>query len=292
MNLVPLDIGGTLRWRAPERATGTPTVIVYGPSGDVRVASASATLDSVNTTISGAAQAGQRTFNVASSASVTVGDRYLVGPNDGGQTEFVTIDSVPASGVIQTQHPLLYSYTTGDAFVGTYLSVSISAAVVDTPGKNWRAEFTWATADGNQPNGMLRFDVVRHWVNWVPCTMDDLRLLDPKVTERVAATFDHDRNMQLALYDVIRDVNTSLDAEGVLDVGDDEWAELVALRAIVRVSHSMGPSGPGVAYRELWETRYRERLDILKGQLVLDTDQDGDPEPHEQALLGGRFYRA
>lgn len=292
MKLVPLDIGGTIRWRAPLRATATPTVVVYGPTGDVRVASANATLDSVNTTVSGSYAAGSVVLNVADSSDIAVGDRYLVGPNNGGRSEFVTVSAVPASGVVQLQHPLMHGYTSNDLFVGTYQSVAIAAATADTPGENWRAVFSWEVSSVDQPNGTVRFDVVRHWVNYVPCTMDDVRLLDTKVTERVAETFDHDRNLEMALYDVLRDINVSQKAEGVLDVGDDEWSELVALRALARIGASMGASGPGAAYRELWEGRYASRLETIRGQLVIDADQDGDPEEHEQAALGGKLVRA
>lgn len=296
MQFIPRDVGGTIRWRAPLRATATdgtdatPTVIVYNEGGGEAVASANATLHVVNTTTSSALAAGGTTLTITSATGVVRGDELLLGPNIVGESEFVKIKGVDSAGLtIVLAHPSLYTYASGVSLEGTYQSTTIAASVVAKSYQNWRAVFSWLLLGVQQGVGIVRFDVIRHWISHQPCTLNDLRSLDPLVTQRMASTYDWEAGLDAALNLVIRECNQNLRAAAIL--ADDDWRELVALRFLsAYVGPALGERGD--VYTKTWESRYRASYAVFKPQLVSDEDEDGAIATQEKGRgLGGELHR-
>lgn len=287
MHTVGKDIGGTVRKRANRRPDASPTVeILTTEGGSLIAAGTAATPSSVNTTTTQAVTAGKPdTFTLTSAASVVVGDEYLLGPNASGQREFVKCAGI--NGLIFTpQFPPLYTYASGVAFVGTYISYDLAAANAGTAG-SYQARFSWKLATVDQEVLVLRFDIVDYGVSHVPCTMNDIRVLDPKVTTRLASDFDYDRGLAAALNEVLRELNESNSALGLLT--DDDWRELVALKFMTLAARQWGQSYKDT--REMWEEQYQQRYVRWKSQFFVDKDQDGTVQSHEGNSYGIRIGR-
>lgn len=295
MLAIPRDIGGTIRVRAPRRATiaggadATPTVVIHNEDGGTQIASQNATLDAVNTTTDGVTAAGATTVPLTATTNIVRDDEYWIGPNALGQSEFVKVAGITSADSVTLRHPTLYGYATGVSFEGTYQSVVITAAQVADSFTNWRAVFSWTLLGVAQPPLVVRFDVVRHWLQHQPCTMSELRGYDPKVTERVADSFDWEWAMAQALGDVLREVNQTRRALSAL--GEDDWVDLVALKVLSDyVGGQLGDLGE--VYRATWQARYQSELKRLETQLCYDEDEDGVIEAHEKGRgRGGMLYR-
>lgn len=297
MFLIPRDIGGTVRWRAPRRPDASPTVGITNASGGTEVASGTAaTLSLINTTLSAAASPGDEALSVASTTGMARGDEYLVEDSTTGQFEFCRVKLVFSATRVDLQYPLRYSYASSSPFRGTYISYAVSSSAVTRSEDSWRARFAWAISAVSQQPLVMLFDVVRHWPsgNSVTntmgvCNMNTIRDYDPMVTYKMAVGYDFESNIMRAYDDVIRDVNQSMRAASVIP--DDVWEPLTALKFLAAyVGAAQGTRNEG--YREYWTARYAERFGVLKGQLTSDHDEDAAVESHERGVFGGELFRA
>ncbi len=91
MRYVTKDKAPALAFYLPSRPSTAGSAVVYGAGGDALQSSPTVTLDSVNTTLSGAATAGAATLALTSASSVVAGRRYLVGGAEETGGETVTV---------------------------------------------------------------------------------------------------------------------------------------------------------------------------------------------------------
>lgn len=293
---IPRAVGGTVRWRAPARPDAAPTVQVLDAGGGERVAAATAaTLHTCATTTSAVAAAGATVVSVTSANNVTPGEEYLIGSLD-RPTDFVKVQSVSGTD-LTLQHPLLYAVANGATFTATYIDYTITAAVANEAYEDWQARFTWLDGTVAQPEGVVRFDVVRYApARTIPLitaspffTLNDLRMLEPKVTLKLADTFDYEWTFAQSMNDACRHINASLKAGGIVQDDDFRW-----LGAYQFLAEYAGPL-LGERYertQKQWKDRYISKLDTLKSQLTVDANQNLAISDHEHGTLGGLTYRS
>jgi hypothetical protein len=146
--------GQSIYFDVPEgRPDPSPTVAVFlstntddGPTEAATTGSTS--VDSVNTTLGSAATAQSNQVSVASATGIARGRRYLLTDLDGDQE---WIEVIALSGTtVTTRQPLVNSYASGSALVGTRITISILDSwaadlnkisdVLWTSWRSWRTE--------------------------------------------------------------------------------------------------------------------------------------------------------
>jgi len=146
------------------------------------IASSSATLDTVSTTISAAAgysQTNRRSITLTSGTGVVVGRRYVL-TNASGQREIVIPSAVNGTAVT-AEEPLAFDYATNATFIGLRHVFTLSSANVGTDKINvwgispnldapastttrsppYRVEWQYSTAGGVPRTSWTTYDVCR-----------------------------------------------------------------------------------------------------------------------------------
>lgn len=157
-----LDTAGTLLYDPPEMGRASAaTVIIYDPDGVQHVASQSATIDTANTTLSAGASAGASTVTVTATTGITVGRRYLL-TAAAGHREWARVVSVNTSTkVVTLAESLHYAYASADTFVGTRLSVAVSAVQATPRAEGYEARWSYTIASVAY-YGISLFNIVRY----------------------------------------------------------------------------------------------------------------------------------
>ena len=157
------DKAGTIYFDCPEGRPSVATVTVKTNKGgdlpDAAVEDANATIDTVTTTIAaGWVATAPRTVPLASATGVTVGRDYLI-TTAAGREEWVHITALSGTTATVRSTPG-FDLTTGDTFVGTRLTIAITAANAATRAHNYRCAWEY-TVGGVQYEGENLFDIVR-----------------------------------------------------------------------------------------------------------------------------------
>ena len=204
--------GQTFFYDPPElfRPSGTPTVEVFSTDEDDDGTAESATtgacsVDSVNTTLSGAVSAGDTSLALTSSTGVSKGRRYLLTDSD-GECEFVEIAG--ASGTSATlRHPLVNGYASGSTFQGTRISIGVDstwiaddANLTDSPelaagASGYRLRWAY-TVNGVATIGVSYADLVRYQAKNLVTPLDVDRLF-PGWIDRLAPDYRADQGAAL-----------------------------------------------------------------------------------------------
>lgn len=297
MLVLPRDIGGTIRVRAPRRPDAAPTVEILTKSGGAKVAAGTAaTLSTASTTLNGAHADKVSVLTLVSTTGMAAGDEIVLGTSY-RPTDFVLVSSVDSATQVTLVHPTMRAYATGVAVVGTYISYTIAAASLDVSERDWQARFTWAFGAVTQPTLIVRFDVSRYAAAYGPPTLtgspyptiNDIRLHDPLIRDKLATTFDYEQAIQRAVSEVVRDLNAGQDASAL--VHDDDFRELAALKFLADFAGpTMGPDKS--EQRDAWVARYKDRFAAIASQIASDADADNAIEEHEKGGFTGWAYRA
>lgn len=125
--------GQSFFYDPPEgRPSGTPTLQVFLAGGDdtgtAESAAGACSVDSVNTTLNGAASAGSRSLTLTSGSSVTRLRRYLLTDTNGEQ-EWCEVHGVNGTAVT-LKHPLINDYASGSTFQGCRISAAVDSTWV------------------------------------------------------------------------------------------------------------------------------------------------------------------
>jgi len=159
---IGLDTAGTLVFDPTE--LGRPsvaTVTLNTPGGVEHVASQSATIDSVNTTLSANATVDDMTVTLTAITSIEVGRRYII-TNADGQLEWVRVAAVDtATKVVTLADPLAFAYEAADTFVGGRLTVAITAGQATPLAEGYEALWSY-TIDSVAYTAISLFNVVRY----------------------------------------------------------------------------------------------------------------------------------
>ncbi len=289
MRYAPRSLPYTLRCRAPLRPDAGPTVeILTGSGGTIVAAGTAATLSPVSTVLDTPADPGASVLDVTSTSAIANADELLLGPNADGKTEWVTVIGSTSTDVLLANR-LRYGYASASYLRGTHISYALTSADTATIRRNCRVIFSWGYGAASQPPLIERFDIVRHWVGHQPATLNDVLLHDARALDRLPPEYDVERGLDRAFSEVLRDLNGARRVGAALC--DDDWRDVVALKFLATfVGGAMGERGK--PYRERWEARYVERIEILESQTVVDENEDGVIAKTEEGVFGGRTERS
>lgn len=164
--------GQVLLLRVPQGRPASATFSVFadsvGDDGEEEFSGA-ATVDAVNTTVStasGAGQADPRRLDLASTAGIVAGRKYLL--NEGQVSEWVEPLQVTATHV-RLRHPLVHAYSVAAAFVSTYIEAAVddgwaadrgNISDLSDPNPDYRVRWV-SVIGGEEREAYSFFDLVR-----------------------------------------------------------------------------------------------------------------------------------
>jgi hypothetical protein len=274
----------TLVFDAPEGVpTGNGTVNVY-TSGtnllDGFSADTTATLSSLDTTMSTAAERYDRSIIVASTTGATTGAPVILDANANGQYERHVIDGVNAtSGAIYLVDPVEYdTHTTSSTVKSPRLTASLTTTHTATR-RRWcvvRWEYT-ATVDGVSKTCVHheRLDIVRYdyRAQALP-SQEEIESIYPLWSEIIGR---RGQDMQAILNGALNEVEFELEAESVEPdqiVDTSKLRYVVALRAIMNAIDSQ--PGDNELKMERWGQRFSRAWSTLRASpMWVDRDSDG-----------------
>lgn len=280
---IALDIGGTLTLD-PTEATGRPTsatlIITKPGSSTVHVASTSATLDSINTTLSVAAAVGAQTITVDSVTGIAVG-RVILLRNASGQHERALVTKTATSTVVTLAEPLEYAYASADAVVSDRLTYALSAANATPEGEAYKVAWTYVIGGVTYRRNAF-YDVVRSVWPTVILRADRFKVLGGRWARDILQRPGLDgRDFE----DEIAEATTTLrkqilarDRRPSLFLGFDQFEKTIAFGVILERVR-MGELG-GKFDSELfdhWQTQYAQEFDLA---LAATRQYDGSDDSH------------
>ncbi len=278
-------IGGTVETQFLDRQPASCMVSVYSSTGALKVSSAAAVVDTVNTTLSGAAAARARTVDVTSATSIVVGRRYrLGGPNGTEADEVVTVKSLTAS-TCTLWAPLGVAHVSGATFRGTRVSYAVTSTQADAVWTNGWATFT-------PPAGDTLTEAVECYLTKIPdflCDESDLRLVFPKLGLNLDAETDMVAALREARDETLLDLGGKNRAHAFL--GFAELRRQCALKFWLLRRYSFGDEWS--AQMDKLEAEYDKRKTEIIANLPIDADQDGITSGgNDVGFTVGRLERA
>lgn len=279
MRFVEVSRATTLHHDLPRRPSAAGTYSVQSVTGSEVQASAAASLDAVNTTLSGAAVEGAASVTVTSATGITAGRRYLIGgPQDVGG-EWVTVRSVSGTTVTLVRR-LSQAHASGATWQSTRVSFALPSIV--TPARAYRVVYVWPTAD-DQPAATIPFDVTR-WTPVTTLTAEDIRALDPLWSKRVPSSSWLPDIIAEAWETLCRRIASQIDPGALVGTVDLTTAHGYLVRALL--AETAGQTTEAAAYRDDLRRRYAQELDGTLATLATDAAQSG------AATARSGWYRA
>jgi hypothetical protein len=270
--LIPYNLAHSVSVDLPQRPDATPTWSFQEESGGV-LSSGTVTLDSVNTTLSGAAAAGASTLSVTSATGITVGRRYLVGGHEDAGGEQITVRAISGT-TITPARPLYAAKASGAAFQTTRITAAISATT--SVGRDRRLVITWAVSSTSQPPYVVPAVVARYHPH-TALTLDWLSDLDPIARKRFPAGLWFPALRDAAWEMLLAHVASRLDPGAAVGTVQLTTAHGYLVRALL-----LETAGPDYAtdYERAMQ-RYQAERDAALTLIGIDNDQDGVVEEHE-----------
>ncbi|HEY6017591.1 MAG TPA: hypothetical protein VIU16_12460 [Gaiellaceae bacterium] len=285
MIFLPYNAARAVAFDLPQRADATPTFVVYTPQGGTQQASASVTLDAVDTTLGGAAAAGAQTVSVASAAGVTVGRKYLIGGSEDTGGERVTVTGVSGTTVTLARK-LRLAHASGAAFQSSRVTCAVSA--IATVARHYRIEIAWSVGGTAQPPFERTFDVVRYVPESNVTAFDDVADTDPVSGKRLPAGVWFPATRDAAWDEILDHVAAKVDPGAIVS----STALSRAHRYLIRALLAETGGDEWAAYRDDMRKRFAEVLDGALGAAAIDNDGDGVIEPNEGWMRGIPLARA
>ncbi len=239
--------GQSLTHRAVQGRPSAVTFAVYRDAyGDDQAPefSGTATIDTVNTTITvaaGYAQNDNRTITVASATGIVTGRKYLLSGN--GQSEWVEPVYILSTTIIVRQ-PIAGDFATGAALASTYATAAIDDTWVallanlsdlSNPWPDYRIKWT-ATIGGSSFVEYGFFDVARENANY-SVDIEDVNLRAPGLRDSMPTDYRADNGATLlrsAWYALQADFNSlGLTTESIRDAQFIDEAMILKCLAIL-----------------------------------------------------------
>lgn len=276
MDWVQLATARTLTAYMTVRPSSAGTFTVNAPSGAVQQSATAATLDSVDTTLSGAAVAGASTLSLTSASGVAVGTRYLVGGSEDVGGEFVLVAGL--SGTTATlARRLQRAHAAGAAFQGTRASFAVGASAVGSVGRGWRIEYT---ATGLPSVYVHPFDVTR-FAPVSGLTVDGLRSREPQVLAAVSSGAWLPEVIEQTWQMVLRRIAQKASPGGFVGIVDLTEAHAYLARATILETAGEEHAPRRDDYRQ----RFQEEFEAALAAAAYDANGDG------AARTGAGWYR-
>lgn len=312
-------VGQSFFYDPPEgRPTGTPTLIVYramsdDEAGGVTATTGACSIDSVNTTLAVAANAGDSTISVGSGTGIARGRRYLLTDVDGDR-EWIEVISVNGTAVGLRQ-PLRNAYAvTTSTFVGCRISAAIADAfvqnksnltdILDPNNRLWitsQSDMSWIpgaagyrlrwsyTVASVPTIGVSYADLVRYQAKNLVSPLDVDRRF-PNWIDRLPTDYQEDQGVGLIdeAFQAVK-MDALGDAQVIRRLRNTEvLRELVIYRAnlvALEASAMAGGKGANTETVQLARTLYQQRYDQLFREPKVPVDQTGQGSSAEPRRL-------
>lgn len=273
---VQKDVGGTIYTdELDERPDASPTFSVLTPSGG-SLGTGTGTVDTVNTTLTGAAAAGSTSATVTSASGITVGRRYLIGGTEETGGEWATVTAI-ASTTLTLARPLVRAQASGAAVQGTRVSCTVTAAMAASIDRACRVEITYTVSAATRPVVSVEFDVTRYRLT-TGLTLDHVRDLDPTLAKRAATGTVWPRVLSAAWERIVDRVGLQHAPGGLVGAIDLTQPHAIAARLLI-AEQSLDPEG--IARAAELRARLDTELTVHLSARAFDDDQDGAIESHE-----------
>lgn len=279
-------VGGTIETQFLDRTLTSCTVGVYTAEGAAKVAAGTAaTVDTVATTLSGAAAARATSVTVTSASGIVTNRRYRIGTTGTAEApEVVTVKSVSGT-TVTLWAPLVVAHASGAAFAGTRVSYAVTSTQADNTWINGWATFTPTSGDPVT-------EAVECYLTKIPeflCDESDLRLVFPKLSKNIDAELDLPAALREARDATLLDLGGKNRAQTFL--GANEFRRQAALKFWLLRRYAFGDEWTDQMDR--LKAEYDERKTELIATMPIDADQDGTTSgQNDYAFTVGRIERA
>lgn len=279
-------VGGTVETQFLDRYVTSCTVGVYTAEGSAKVAAGTtATVDTVNTTLSGAAAARATSVTVTSATGIATNRRYRIGTTGTAEApEVITVKSVSGT-TVTLWAPLLVAHASGAAFAGTRVSYAVTSTAADVTWVNGWATFTPTSGDPVT-------EAVECYLTKIPeflCDESDLRQVFPKLSRNIDAELDLPAALRLARDEVLLDLGGKNRAQTFL--GANEFRRQAALKFWLLQRYAFGDEW--TQQMDKVEAEYEKRKTELIATMPIDADQDGTTSgQNDTGYTVGRLERA
>jgi len=293
IQFVQKDKGGTIYSDVVDTAPArweddpAPTVTIYERTGGELVASQAATLGP-STTLSAASAAGTSSVTLTAVTSINVGDTLCLGPNTGGQWEWVTVNSVTsATKVLTLRDDLQYTYANADVIKSHRLSIALTAANADAIYENARALWAYEVATNQARTDTTIFHVSK-WVPKQTLRDQDVLIRQPRAHDLLGS---RQRLTQLIRdvweRDILEDLGVMFNPGALLSGDVLRQAHLYRVLAEIALmaGDEEGQQHNNVLYQTAWER--------VMQQTLADVDGDGEVDDNDiiRSTMTGRVYR-
>lgn len=260
--------GGVIETYFLDRQVTSCAVTLYTNIGSAKVSAATCTIDTLNTTLSAATEAGDTTIDLASATSCVVGRRYLVGTVGGTYTpETITVRSLAASTATLCA-PLLADHQIGATVKGVRAWYTVSAAACDNVWVNGFADFN--PADGSD----IQTEHVECFLRKIPeqgCDETDIRMVFPPAAKALDTEFDVRAGIKQARDRFLYDLGGKNRAHAF--IGTDIFRQCVAIKFWLLRAFAMGDEWADQIKR--LQAEYDHLITDIQTQNPADNDQDG-----------------
>lgn len=260
-------IGGTVETYFLGTQPASCTATLYTGDGGLKL-TASATVDSVSTTLSSTAAKGATTLALASATGVVVGRRYLVGTASASQPlEVVKVRDLTAS-TATLWGPTMAQHLSGAAFKGAKVTLTVPAANADTLW--WDGYCDFNPTDGSD----VQTEAVDCVLRKIPANLideTDVQRVFPKAQKILDAELDMPAALREARDEFLRMFGGKNRAHCALGV--DHFRRPAALTFWILRRYSLGEAyAPEI---DLMEKERDVLIQKLESQIPFDNDQDG-----------------
>jgi hypothetical protein len=142
-------VAGSVFWDCPEGRPSSGTVTIVDKAGTalpVPISGATATVDSVNTTVSAWSASTPRQATLASITGVVVGRSYMITTAIGEKMLMRIKGLVVSTKVVYFFHDPPSDLAAGNVFVGVRISIAVVALNTATAAQNFRASWTYTVS--------------------------------------------------------------------------------------------------------------------------------------------------
>ncbi len=270
----------------PSELVTSASVEVFKPDGSVLVSSASATIDTASTTLTGSTAGDPNRIHLSDSSGFVVGRKYLITSQD-GPTFLGQISSIDSSSDhVYLNVPPSFTIQNGDTIKGSRVSASLASAKTATLDSFYRAEFTCTTATEVFKNTQI-FDVVR--TQFRIADSEDVKktlvFLFPSAASRYQAGMIDEIAQRASK--MVKDRVRSTGRYPYLYGSPDMFQEAFrcAVRIILAADHGLIPNAGNVdqmEYITLYQDRLRDEIETATQGNVYDENNDGDLSKSER----------
>lgn len=267
---ITYGVGGQIYLDAAEQLT-TPTVSVYDGQGNTLVSDQSATLSTVDTTVSSAVSARSTSISVTSATGITAGGVY----NLGGR-EDILVASISGTTVTLAR-PTFYAHANGAELVGFRVTYTVSAAAADRT--FWFGFAAWKSNSNLYAHTSL---CCTKQPLFLSTTIQDLIDADSAILSKLDSNADVVRMLQRGFEDVIRAIDVKEEAR--LFRASGVAFNKPIIYAVLRNHYMSRVSPTEIQLYDRYLDAFDKALSEVVSSLPRDTDEDGETNEEGEQL--------